>query len=92
MRARPKPAPAYGESENAPQIANGEDLQAEDLELTPVSGVPWFIKTKGEWGAWWWKRPAKLCQRCRRDCKQSWRVVVNRCPQFEPRSERRANV
>jgi hypothetical protein len=81
------------ENKESPQPETFSESPRHFEILSPPEGeIPWFVKSRLGWERWWWKKSIKLCQRCRRDCKQSWRVVVNRCPQFEPRSERRANV
>jgi hypothetical protein len=34
------------------------------------------------WTKWWWNEFNDLCLKCKRSCKQSWRVKVS-CKQFE---------
>jgi len=52
-------------------------------EPTTIRDVDGRFGNRRGWESWWWKRPHKLCARCAGECKQSWRVKINRCPQFE---------
>jgi len=63
------------------------DLQAEDFEIDESADVrtqiPFWVTSQPRWEKWWWKKSNKLCIGCRQRCKQSWRVKVYRCYQFE---------
>ena len=36
-----------------------------------------------DWEKWWWKRKHPLCLRCVKTCKQSSKVKIIQCPQYE---------
>ncbi len=57
-------------------IENEAEEESTDFE-TPERGQ----NSRG-WEKWWWKKPHKLCNRCSRDCKQSARAKIIRCPQY----------
>lgn len=35
----------------------------------------------------WWKDTNELCEQCKNDCKQSSKVKMERCPQYEQDKE-----
>jgi hypothetical protein len=41
------------------------------------------FKSNKEWEEWWQKHTHPLCKKCINDCKQSARVRIIACPQFE---------
>jgi len=60
-----------------------------EQESTDDNDFPWFAEgDKRRWEKWWWKKSARLCQKCKRECKQSWKGKVVRCPQYEPNENR----
>lgn len=82
-----KTSPGTGKPKKAPEIANGEILQAEDFEMRQSSRIPWHVTTQSRWSKWWWSKKNRLCKRCRGACKQSWLVTLSKCPQFEARGK-----
>lgn len=39
--------------------------------------------TQKEWNDYWWKKVNRKCAKCLHDCKQSYKVDLILCPQFE---------
>ena len=63
----------------SPDKLAGNDTAEEELTW----GIPYWIASVRNWEKWWYRKSHPLCSRCRLDCKQSWRVKIIRCPQFE---------
>ena len=40
------------------------------------------------WQSWWFRREHKLCKKCLHSCRQSARVKILKCPQFEAKNEK----
>lgn len=57
------------EQKKAPQIANGEVVQFRKQGISQVR----------DFG----KRIHRTCKKCKKPCKQSSRILLIRCPQFE---------
>jgi hypothetical protein len=43
--------------------------------------------TKDEWEKWWWYRYNTVCLRCAKSCKQSDKVTLCACPQFDKKEK-----
>ena len=52
-------------------------------DFPPIRDIDRRFGNVRGWASWWWRREHKMCARCKQDCKQSWRVKIIRCPQFE---------
>jgi len=58
---------------------NNGDTAGEKMSRT---SYPSSIKTRREWEAWWWRKLHQRCLRCSNPCKQSSRIILVYCPQF----------
>jgi hypothetical protein len=45
------------------------------------------FRTTERWERWWWKNVNKACERCTKSCKQSDKVTLCACPQFEKKEK-----
>jgi len=58
---------------------NIEKIKAKNIYLlNQVVGLP-----KDFFEVMWWGKFNKKCEKCRMDCKQSHKVVIERCPNYE---------
>ena len=59
------------------------------LKLKPLRNHkrPDFVQNGkvSDFSDFWWKKKHPLCKKCKKSCKQSIRVMIISCPQFEGR-------
>jgi len=67
------------------QLVNQEPLQTNELQCTKLEHSLYLKKdeTSRDWERWWWNKTNKLCLQCALPCKQSSRVKIILCPQYQ---------
>lgn len=77
--------------------AENQDLYLKESPPTDTDGdeshfgaIPWFVRSGRGWEKWWFRKGHRLCEKCALACKQSAKVKVIRCPQYEARAVRGA--
>ena len=78
--------------ENTPLIQKSYPRNPNEINATlpqndTENGVFSDFETSRKWEKWWWRTINKLCRGCTRECKQSNKVKVVVCPQYEAMNE-----
>lgn len=68
-------------------VAKSENLQGGNSVEKRVRDLPPRARTFGGWESWWWDKTNPKCLACSLACKQSDKVTLVYCPQFDKGEE-----